>query len=167
MLTLLLFSLIAAAESQNDRSPQQVVEYVVKHDDWGSKNPELFADHTTPAMRENFTKSFIKHWERALKKNQSTPVLDGDILTWRQNISRVKLNSAVGKKAKGPNQAIVEADLSFSNEDDGLESKVVRFVLKKESGAWKIDDFYSREKDTKGHAGQRSFKAYAATAESE
>lgn len=74
-------------------------------------------------------------------KSKGIDLWDGDLFTAQQNVRRARLMSAKVLRSSG-DEAVVSARLSIDYADGSIYPPVDRtYVLKREGGAWKVDDF--------------------------
>ena len=100
----------------------------------------LFDDGPKGRMKEFFTKDFTAAWEAAFEKNKDQPFMDGDPISGFQGLKsltlkNLKMESATDTEAKAAATVLVQSGRS------GDEN--ITFILKRESGSWKIDDIRS------------------------
>lgn len=121
--------------------PARVVADVVNSNDWGKSSPKMFTCPPGRLMRARFTRSYIENWVAMCEANKQSAELDGDIFLGAQGISDVSLES-ISKERMTSRRATVMARLGY-NEDEVIGRprtfSRVRFWLKVESGAWKVD----------------------------
>lgn len=142
---------IAAASTKHDpaaklsgagvpaKGPADVVSKVIAAS--RSERPPLFSfdDKPTAQMRTLFTTGFNYAWAKAMSSSQDGPVIDGDPVTGKQGVTNVKLRSVDAGNAGGDAVTVV-ARIAISAGGAPPEDETIRFAMRKESGAWKVDD---------------------------
>jgi Protein of unknown function (DUF3828) len=114
--------------------PAAIVSTAIKLD---RQNTPLFDDGPKGRMTEFFTKGFIADWKAAAEKNKDQPWMDGDPISGFQGMESLTLKNLKVKLASDI-EAKIAATLSVQSQRSGDEN--ITFNLKREGGAWKIDD---------------------------
>ena len=91
-------------------------------------------------MKEFFTKGFIADWDAAAEKNKDQPWMDGDPISGFQGMESLTLKTLKVESASDT-EAKVAATIAVQSQRSGDEN--LTFILKREGGAWKIDDIGS------------------------
>jgi hypothetical protein len=124
-----------AEERQND--PAGIVSAAIKLD---RQNTPLFDDGPKGQMRTFFTKGFVAAWSVAMEKNKDEPFMDGDPVSGFQGLKWLALKS-LKVESKSDTEASVTTTVLVQSDRSGPEN--IKFILRRESGAWKIDDIAS------------------------
>jgi hypothetical protein len=114
-----------------------IVSAVIKLD---RLNTPLFDDGAKGRMKEFFTKGFIADWDAAAEKNKDQPWMDGDPISGFQGMESLTLKTLKVESASDT-EAKVAATIAVQSQRSGDEN--LTFILKREGGAWKIDDIGS------------------------
>ena len=125
----------AAEERQND--PAGIVSAAIKLD---RQNTPLFDDGPKGQMRTFFTKGFVAAWGAAMEKNKDGPFMDGDPISGFQGLKWLTLKN-LKVESKSDTEASVVTTVLVQSDRSGPEK--IKFILKREAGAWKIDDIGS------------------------
>lgn len=137
----------ASAQSASGGAAEPV-KAVISMDKGGWGN--IFAEMPTALMRQYFSEGFNRSWAGAMAHNQQEPVLDGDPITGYQMLDKVTLRSV--SASEHGEQATVTARVLASQEGGRPKPETIKFSMKREDGAWKVDDIM--------HSHQPSLRAY-------
>lgn len=145
--TVWLLFVPAYAQNRSSNGPEATVRSLIQRD----KDARLASRlPSTPDqyMLTQFTKAFNASWANAMSRGKDGPVIDGDLITGRQTVTRITLKSAA--TAEDGDFAMVSTGVIYFDEE-GLKkphSEIVRFFLHKEDGVWKIDDINSGDQQS-------------------
>ncbi|WP_162501380.1 DUF3828 domain-containing protein [Methylobacterium crusticola] len=136
------FAVPTAAGSQMSSGPEALVRALIERDR-DAKLATLLPERPDDDMRRHFTEAFNASWANAMSHSKDEPVLDGDIITGRQTVTRVIMKSA--HAAETGDVAMVNTNVVYFDEAGSRKPHrtVVRFFLKREAGLWKVDDISS------------------------
>lgn len=129
----------ATVYGQVGGGPEAVVRALVLKDKTARLTTQLPAK-PNGYMKKQFTSAFNASWANAMSRGRDEPVIDGDLITGRQTVTRVTLKSSA--VAENGDFAMVSTNIVYVDEDGPRKShsETVRFFLKKEQGIWKVDD---------------------------
>jgi hypothetical protein len=122
---------------QKPSDPAGIVSTAIKMD---RQNTPLFDDGPKGRMKEFFTKVFIADWDAAAENNKDYPWMDGDPISGFQGLESLTLKN-LKVESISDTEAKVAATVLVQSQRSGDEN--LTFILKRESGAWKIDDIGS------------------------
>jgi Protein of unknown function (DUF3828) len=127
----------ASEVSPASRDPAGVVSTAIKMD--RQNNTPLFDEGPKGRMKEFFTKGFIADWDAAFENNKDGPFLDGDTIIGLQTVKSLTLKN-LKVESTSATEATVSTTIFVRVQSDRSGPEDIKFILKREAGAWKIDD---------------------------
>jgi Protein of unknown function (DUF3828) len=130
----------AAAQVTNQLvSSAAAVQAFLQYDMPGHRREVFDYKKPTPLMRRLLSKSLVDDWFSAMRHNSEFPVFDGNPFDGMQGSGGSRV-LAVSTQSDDGEAAVVTATLSTIIEGQKGRPHQQKYVLKKEDGAWKIDE---------------------------
>ncbi len=107
---LAFFAAPASVSNQISSGPEALVKAMIERDR-DANLATLLPDEPDDYMRRHFTKAFNASWANAMSHSKDEPILDGDIITGLQTVTRVIVKSA--HAAETDDVAMVITDIVY------------------------------------------------------